>query len=706
MKKLLTIMIAVCMIFSLCMTASAGAPAPAPEGESAGAPGGESAGGPGGPGGPGGDSAGGGPGGPGAGGGNAGAATDTVTVDLVPEEMDELLIGPEGYEFTTDMYVGKLEIDPAAQISSQYPIIVFFEESDSVENGTIIGNVQFVSDYDEVIAIVHTNDVHGHIEVEPYVKGYADELKASGDYSLVLTVSAGDIYGGGEAVAGSYNGEFIPAIMDDVYDVIAPGNNDFGSYGVVRQNILLSRLYENSQTLCANVETKDEGLALEEYADDYETKIGDELFDELYDKVTADENGELDLSALEMEDLPGNAPAYPHTTTFTTDKGTVIGLFGLTTSGGALDVELDGTGSITNAQASVDELRAEGADIVIGVGHTGWMGEEATGASSNDTNSWQLANKVQNLGVFIDGHTHSIINEGQGVLVGDDPTYVNQAESFGNCIGELYLYVKDGELLAVNGNVIRDMEGIQPDAQVQELVDLAMARVKEDFGKPIAHTDYFLNGERLSSGNEGGTVRGNETNLGDLMTDVIRAAASEKMGVDYDFVSYPGFWLRSSVEAGDITLESLQAIFANPTVLYYDTYTGEQVVAMVQKGLGSIYPEKEDTTFTHYSGIEVTYTYNAGGSGTPVTIKVGDTLVYDAANGGLQVDDSWTCEGILTMTGGEIDSYTGDMANWVCGSKEDVQQMIGDWFQSHTAEDYTVYPNTVAPGGRIVEVEG
>ena len=190
------------------------------------------------------------------------------------------------------------------------------------------------------------------------------------------------------------------------------------------------------------------------------------------------------------------------------------------------------------------------------------------------------------------------------------------------------------------------------------------------------------------------------------MTDVIRAAASEKMGVDYDFAAYPGFWLRSSVEAGDITLENLQAIFANPTVLYYDTYTGQQVLNMVSKGLGSIYPEKEDTTFTHYSGIEVTYTYNAGGSGTPVTIKVGDTLVYDAANGGLQVDDSWTCEGILTMTGGEIDNYSGDMANWVCGSKEDVQQMVGDWFQSHTADDYTIYPNTIAPGGRIVEMEG
>ena len=699
MKKIISILIMICLVCTLfSITALAGAPAD--NAESTGGPGG----GPGGPGGPGGA------GGPGGSGGSEGSgnegATDTSIITLIPEETDELIIGPEGYEFTTDMHIGKLEIDPAATIISKYPVIIFFEESDSVKNGTIINNVQFVSDYDEVFAIVHTNDVHGHIDVEPYVKGFADELKDSGDYSLVLTVSAGDIYGGGEAVAGSYNGEFIPVIIDDIYDVIVPGNNDYVSFGAARQNILLSNLYDHAQTICANVETKEDGLTLADYADDYEPKIGDKLFNELYDKVTTDVNGDLDLSALEMEDLPGDSPAYPHTTQFTTENGTVIGLFGLTTNGGALDVDLDGTGSISNAQASVDDLLANGADIIIGVGHTGWLGEEASGASSNDTNSWQLADSVHDLDIFIDGHSHSIINDGQGVLVGADPTYVNQAESFGNCIGVVYLYLKDGSLLAVDGDVINDMKGIQPDADIQTLVDMAMARVKEDFGKPIAHTEYFLNGERLSSANEGGTVRGNETNLGDLMTDVMLAAASEKMGVEYDFIAYPGFWLRSSVEPGDITLENLQAIFANPTVLYYDTYTGQQIYDMVNKGLGNIYPEKEDNTFTHYSGIEVTYTYNAGGSGTPVTIKVGDTLVYDAENGGLQVDDDWTCEGILTMTGGEIDNYTGDMANWICSSKEDVQQMVGEWFQSHTAEDYTIYPNTIAPGGRIIEVEG
>ena len=640
----------------------------------------------------------------GASGGPAGDAAGADIVTLAPVSADELIIGPEGYEFTADMHIGHLEIDPSAEVTCLYPVTVFFERSDTVVNGEIIGNVQFVSDYDEVIAIVHTNDVHGHLEVEPYVKGLADELKASGDYSLVLTVSAGDIYGGGEAVANAYNGELIPAIVDRVYDVIAPGNNDYTITGAVRQNVLLTRLYENTQTICANVETLEEGLALAEYAASYEPVAGTEFFDQFYENVTTAPNGSADLSALALEDLPGGVEPYPHTTTFTTDNGTVVGLFGLTTCGGALEVELKCLGSITSAQASVDELRAGGADVVVGVGHTGWLGEDVTGGSSNDTNSWQVANQVTGLDVFIDGHTHSIINRGQGVLVGSDPTYVNQAQSFGYCIGVVYLYVKDGEVVAAQGDVLNDMTGITADPEVQELVDRAEAKVKEDFGRPIAHTDYFLNGERMSAGNEGGTVRGNETNLGDLMTDVILAAASEKMGVRYDFVAYPGYWLRSSVEAGDITMESLQGIFANPTVLCYDTYNAEEILSMVTRGLNSVYPEKEENTFNQYSGLRVTYTDN-NGTGTPVTIQVGDTLVYDAAKGGIQVGADWTCEGIYTMTGGEIDNYTGDMANWICFDKTEVQNMVGDWFQSHTEADYTVHPNTVAPDGRIVAVD-
>lgn len=667
MRKALSLCLAMCMVFALCVSPAA----------ASGEPSGSS--------------------------GESAAADETP---VLPETvmLDELILS-EGdiYVFTGDTHVGHLEIAPGAEVSSEYPVIVTFESSDSVENGAIVNNVQFVSDYDEVIAVVHTNDVHGHIDVEPYVKGLADAMKASGEYSLVLTVSAGDVYGGGEAVAGAYNGEFIPAIMDPVYDVIVPGNNDYGANAVIRHNLLLSSLYEHSQTLCANIETYEGGLTLTEYVETYEPFVGAELFDALYEKVTSSADGSIDLSGLELFDLPGGVDPYPATTTFVTEQGTVVGVFGLTTVGGVLTTEVQALGSVSQARECVDELRAHGADVVICVGHTGWMGEGASGASSNDTNSWQLANAVTGLDVFVDGHTHSVINRGQGVLVGGTPTFVNQAQCFGYCIGVMYLYVKDGRVIARTGDVLTDMSGIDPDPDVQALVDLTLARAEEDLGTPIAYTPHFLNGERLSAGNEGGSVRGNETNLGDLMTDILLAACSEKMGVEYDFAAYPGFHLRASIEAGDITPEDIRSVFGHPTILYYDTYTAADVLSMVTAGLQSVYPEAESTGFMHYSGIRVTYTDN-GGRGTPVTIVVGDTLIYDASAGGVLVSDNWTCTGITTLAGDEADNYTGDMANWIVHDQSELHALVENWFRSHGPEDYTVYPNTVAPDGRLVEV--
>ena len=63
-------------------------------------------------------------------------------------------------------------------------------------------------DYDEVFVIVHTNDVHGFIDVEPYVKAVADDMKAEYGDGNVITVSAGDVFSGGNAVAHLYNGAY------------------------------------------------------------------------------------------------------------------------------------------------------------------------------------------------------------------------------------------------------------------------------------------------------------------------------------------------------------------------------------------------------------------------------------------------------------------------------------------------------------------
>jgi 2',3'-cyclic-nucleotide 2'-phosphodiesterase (5'-nucleotidase family) len=81
------------------------------------------------------------------------------------------------------------------------------------------------AEYDHKISIVHTNDQHGIVDGEQYVKGLADTKKAAGEY--VLTVCAGDVIQG-EPINALTKGESVVKIMNAArYDVLVPGNNEF-----------------------------------------------------------------------------------------------------------------------------------------------------------------------------------------------------------------------------------------------------------------------------------------------------------------------------------------------------------------------------------------------------------------------------------------------------------------------------------------------
>jgi 2',3'-cyclic-nucleotide 2'-phosphodiesterase (5'-nucleotidase family) len=83
------------------------------------------------------------------------------------------------------------------------------------------------AEYDRKISIVHTNDQHGIVDGEQYVKGLADTRKATGEF--VLTVNAGDVIQG-EPINALTKGESVVKIMNAArYDVLVPGNNEFVS---------------------------------------------------------------------------------------------------------------------------------------------------------------------------------------------------------------------------------------------------------------------------------------------------------------------------------------------------------------------------------------------------------------------------------------------------------------------------------------------
>lgn len=436
----------------------------------------------------------------------------------------------------------------------------------------------------EAIIFVHTNDVHGHVDVEPYVKAIADQLKAAGNF--VLTISAGDIFAGGEAIAHTTKGEAIVDIMNAAgYDVAAVGNND------IHEGLawLLHMEEETSfHILCAN-------MVFSEYAGD----LGKE----------------------------GDYPLLPYEV-IVTNNGTKIGLFGLTTKNSPPvdpDEEFVKTDSIEAAQKLVDILRnEEKADIVVAVAHAGWPDndETMTATTATDFNSYQIAMAVEGIDLIIDGHTHSVIGEGKGyTCANESKTLIVQTGCFGDNIGIVTILYEDGILnkKAIQLKAEEYESQYTPDPAVVEIAEKWKADVEARMGTVVGETAVFLNAERAAASPDGRGIRMGEQNLGNLIADAIRW----KFGSDISWIS--GVRIRASIDAGDIKLKDWFNVFANGATICGIRLTGAEVKSYLKQYVASAAEDREAVDFKQISGIR--FTYNSAGDITSAVLEDGTELL-------------------------------------------------------------------------------
>ena len=511
-------------------------------------------------------------------------------------------------------------------------------------------------DYDEVLVVVHTNDVHGFIDIEPYVKAVADEYKAQYGADNVITVSAGDVFAGGNAVAHLYQGETIPPVMDAAgYDMMTPGNNDFNLGG--EQLLVLAGMYQNTQVICAN----------------------------LFEQVK-DENGEtvVDEDGLPV---PGDT-VFPRTMVRQTAGGVKVGVFGISVSGGPLNDEFASTGSIQSAQEAVEILQEEGCGVIVGVGHTGWNDDLVT-PNANDTTSAELVKNVPGIDVFVDGHTHSVIGDGNGWVCPETGTLVNQASCKGKCIGVMTLYLKDGKVTDKSARLILEDElqrDYTPDPETLKIVEDDWKRLEGDAGEMYLESDVFLNGYRTSESPDGRSIRTDETNLGDVITDGLRWYAKA------DVAMMPGFRMRASVPEGKIYTINLYDVFANGCDLYVFEVTGEELLQKMAKSLNDL--PVESTQFNQFSGATFGYLPEAKMSeeGQKIFTIVNPTV------GGEPLDPKKTY--LLAADAGGPDAPEDQEP--IFSGMEAAAEAVGAYLKSGEA---TIYPDVPLPDNRIIPME-
>ena len=394
------------------------------------------------------------------------------------------------------------------------------------------------------IIILHTNDVHGAID------GYAKAAALKKTYeemgAYVLLMDAGDFIQGDPTVSTSEGATAVELMNLAGYDVAAPGNHEF-DYG-----------YANLKALAS----------------------------------------EADFPIVAANVLYGGKAAFNDNVTFTAPDGTKLGVFGLDTPETATKAhpaKIKGVTFLADdelfacAQEQVNELEAEGCDIIVCLGHLG-IDDESTGNRSMD-----LLEEVDGIDLFIDGHSHSDLDDIAGAV--GESCMVNDTilTSTGTKFENIGLVVISDGVMEATAIPTADIT-VKPDGTVADRAAAIQKAVDDEYGAVFAKTEVELNGVKAE-------VRTGETNLGNLITDALVWGAAEA-GTKVDAAVTNGGGIRASISKGGITKKDINTVLPFGNTLSIVKVTGAELLEALE---ASTYCTPETIGgFPHVSGIVFT----------------------------------------------------------------------------------------------------
>lgn len=390
------------------------------------------------------------------------------------------------------------------------------------------------------LTIVHTNDTHSRVLATKDEIGFAKiaakvrELRDSGENVLVL--DAGDTFHG-QTISTLVQGESVAKVMDTIrYDAMVPGNHDFN--------------------------------------------YGQERLAEL-DKLT--DFPIISANVLKADGTPLFTPYI-----IKEFNGVKVGIFGLSTPETAYKTNPNNLKGLTfddpviAAEKILKELEGK-TDIVIALSHLG-LDEGSIHTSK------LVAERVKGIDLIIDGHSHTVLNE--GLKVGD--TLIVQTGEYGKNFGVVNMVYKDGNVSTVKAKLISraDAEQIVEDADILKAVEGITAEQEKITSVVIGKTAVELDGLREHA-------RTGETNLGNLITDAVLKATGA------DAVITNGGGIRASIDVGEITKGEVITVLPFGNYVVVKKVKGSDIVAALEHGV-SVYPAANGG-FPHVAGIKFVF---------------------------------------------------------------------------------------------------
>ena len=368
--------------------------------------------------------------------------------------------------------------------------------------------------------VLHTNDVHGQVDLYAKVAALKKDYEAKG--ADVILVDAGDYAQGTPYVSDSQGKTAIELMNAAGYDVVTLGNHEF-DYG-----------YANLQTIMKDAKFK--VVCNIKY------------------------NGKLAFDASYVVETKG---------------GLKVGFLGLTTpetSTKAHPAKIKGVTFMAQnalysfATQEAANLKADGSDVVIALTHLGVDPE------SKPNRSTDLYANAKGIDFIIDGHSHTKMTEGEN----GEP--IQSTETKLKYVG---VVVIDNATKKIESNELIQLDGYaNEDADTKAAAEAIITDVDARLGAVFAKSEVELNGKRDPGVRTQETNLGDL--ITDALLWYATKDGKLDVPADHIVAVTNGGGIRASIKAGDITMKDINTVlpFGNTVAVVY--ISGEKLLESLE----------------------------------------------------------------------------------------------------------------------------
>ena len=384
------------------------------------------------------------------------------------------------------------------------------------------------------VTILYTNDVHTYIDKQSPKLTYAAIADLKQSYQNagkeVLLVDAGD-HVQGTAYGSMDEGASIIKLMNAAgYDVATPGNHEF-DYGMDRAKAIMKEA-DFPYLSCNWVDLRTTLRVLPSV------------------KVFVRGGRRIAFVGVTTpETFTKSTPAY------FMDKAQRKYIYDI--QGGE-----DGKKLYDAVQKAIDKAKLL-ADVVIGLGHLG------VDPSSSPWTSEEVIAHTSGFDAFIDGHSHTVMENKQVQDASGKAVTLTQAGSYFANVGEMTI-AADG---TITTKLIPTHEGM--DAGIAAMQTGWVNTVDDMLGEKIAvgDSDFYVSDPATGKRR----IRSAETNLGDFVADGIYTYFNEVEKLHCDVAIMNGGGIRADVPAGDWTFKTCKQVSPFGNVACLMSVTGKQI---------------------------------------------------------------------------------------------------------------------------------